>query len=434
MPLATLEIQSHGTPCRKEDIYVVTAGSHAHVLNAVDRDEHARKRRTLSHAFSTKNLALWEYKIAEKVSTLLRVFDRGCISMPIPTPADTIDFTRWANLFTIDAIADLALSEKLHLLDKGTEVIATVQTRTEYGGGLGFIESMHAGNYISSVFAGATEWFTLLKLLTGFIAPMRAQWEHGKNFGRIVSDLTENRLERYRQEEHLNDLFTSLLEDKKGNPRGIEMGQLEAEATVLLDAGSDTTAIALTHALYYLIKNPKVLATVRRELQTVTSDEPIARYDSVKNLPYLKACPEESLRISPPLARGPERRTPPEGMKIMGEDIAGDVVVSVPTYVAHRDPTVFEDPEIYRPERWLEGEGKSKAMREAFILLTAGARGCLGRNITMMEQKILIATLVHRYDFALLSEDWCLQYNEAFLLWPGTMPVRIWRRGLETAT
>ncbi|OJJ07912.1 hypothetical protein ASPVEDRAFT_34091 [Aspergillus versicolor CBS 583.65] len=81
------------------------------------------------------------------------------------------------------------------------------------------------------------------------------------------------------------------------------------------------------HHPIILIKPPQALAIVRQEVAGAMADnEPIARYDSVKNLPYLKACLEESFRLSPPLARGPEHRTPPEGMKIMDEDIARDVV------------------------------------------------------------------------------------------------------------
>lgn len=201
-----------------------------------------------------------------------------------------------------------------------------------------------------------------------------------------------------------------------------------------MDAGSDTTAIALTHALYYLIQNPHALATVRKEVADAFSEEPIARYASVKNLPYLRACLDESLRLSPPVSRGLERRTPSRGMRIMGEEIPGDVVVSVPTYVAHRDPAIFPEPELYRPERWLENEENAKKMREAFVPFSTGARGCIGRNITMIEQQIVMATLVHRYDFALPSERWCLQHNEAFLLWPGPMPLKIWRRELGSPT
>lgn len=195
-----------------------------------------------------------------------------------------------------------------------------------------------------------------------------------------------------------------------------------------MDAGSDTTAIALTHVIYYLIKNPHSLVTLRKEVDEVLSEEVVAPYAKVKNLSYLKACLDESLRLSPPVSRGLERRTPPEGMRILGEDIAGDIGVSVPTYVAHRDPVIFPQPEEYLPERWFEGEEKVKQMRTAFIPFSAGARACIGRNISLIEQQIVVATLVHRYEFALASEDWMLKWEEAFLLWPCQMPLKIWKR------
>ena len=76
----------------------------------------------------------------------------------------------------------------------------------------------------------------------------------------------------------------------------------------------------------------------------------------------------------------------------------------------------------------MDGSEGMKDMRAAFIPFTTGARACLGRNITMMEQQILIATLVHRYDFALPSQEWELDWEEAFNLWPAQMPLKIWRR------
>jgi cytochrome P450 len=196
-----------------------------------------------------------------------------------------------------------------------------------------------------------------------------------------------------------------------------------------VNAGSDTTAIALTNVLYYLIKNPSQLATLRREVASVLSDdEIIAPYAKVKNLPYLRACLDESLRISPPVAFGLVRKTPPEGVTIFGEFIAGNTVVSVPAYVAHRDPNIFPNPEEFRPERWLENEGKAKEMGKYFIPFSTGARGCIGRNISYLEQHVLVATIVHRYDFALPTEDWQLEWEEAFNLWPAPMPLKMWRR------
>lgn len=197
-----------------------------------------------------------------------------------------------------------------------------------------------------------------------------------------------------------------------------------------MDAGSDTTAIALTNVLYYLIKHPNALSKLREEVDGALTGETIAPYTKVKSLLYLRACLDESLRLSPPVPRGLERKTPPQGMDIMGEQIAGGVTVSVPAYIAHRDRKIFPNPDSYVPERWLDQSERTKEMRDVFIPFTTGPRACIGRNITMMEQQILVATLVHRYDFALPSRDWELDWEEAFNLWPAQMPLKVWRRGI----
>jgi cytochrome P450 len=54
--------------------------------------------------------------------------------------------------------------------------------------------------------------------------------------------------------------------------------------------------------------------------------------------------------------------------------------VSISAYVAHRDPKVFPEPETFRPERWLGDDAKD--LQAAFITFSAGARGCIGRNIS----------------------------------------------------
>lgn len=180
--------------------------------------------------------------------------------------------------------------------------------------------------------------------------------------------------------------------------------------------------------MYYLIKSPQSLGKLREEVASVQFKNGVAPYAEVKSLPYLKACLDESLRLSPPVSRGLERKTPPEGMRILGENIPGNVTVSVPTYAAHRNPDIFPDPEAFRPERWLEDDENVKQMRTVFIPFTTGARACIGRNITFIEQQIVVATLVHRYEFALPSRDWKLEWEEAFNLWPAQMPLKIWRR------
>lgn len=198
-----------------------------------------------------------------------------------------------------------------------------------------------------------------------------------------------------------------------------------------MDAGSETTAIALTHVIYFLLNNPAALSRLREEIdQHMVEDENgVAKYESVKGLPYLRACLDESLRLLPPISTGLHRLTPKEGMNIDGHWIAGNTVVAVPIYTAHRNPEFFPEPETYEPGRWLK-EG-SKEAQTTFIPFSAGARGCIGRNITYIEQTILVATLVKRYDFAFASKSWKLSHEEAFNLWPGPMPLEIKKREVK---
>jgi benzoate 4-monooxygenase len=77
-------------------------------------------------------------------------------------------------------------------------------------------------------------------------------------------------------------------------------------------------------------------------------------------------------------------------MQSLGESIPGNVIVSVPTYVAYRDPGIFPAPEVFWPERWLEDEEKVKQMRAIFIPFSTDALACIGRNITFIAQQILL--------------------------------------------
>lgn len=138
---------------------------------------------------------------------------------------------------------------------------------------------------------------------------------------------------------------------------------------------------------------------------------------------------QDGIRISPPTSAGLPRRTPPEGAQILGQWIPGDTSASMTIYATPRDSEIFPDPEEYRPERWMNPEGR-KRLEPYFIPFSAGARACLGRNITYLEQMVL-ASVVRRYEFALPSPDFRLERREAFNLLVGELPLKIWKRPAE---
>jgi benzoate 4-monooxygenase len=218
------------------------------------------------------------------------------------------------------------------------------------------------------------------------------------------------------------------MDDKQGYPYNLEWGEIVGDVHAIIDAGSETTAIALTQIMEFLFKNPQHLHTLREEVDsTLDSEDIVAPYEKVKNLPFLKACLDEGMRLIPPTSAGLPRRTPPEGARIMGQWIAGNVGVSVPIYLAHRDPNIFPNPEEFDPQRWMNPEERRR-MESYFIPFSTGGRGCIGRNISYLEQQIVLASFVHRYEFALPSATWQPKRFEAFNLLVGEMPMRIWRR------
>ncbi|KAF3071754.1 Benzoate 4-monooxygenase [Trichoderma lentiforme] len=420
-PDAIRAIYGHNTPCLKGGTYVTAAGTHPSLLDVVDKQEHARKRRILSHAFATRNLEQWEFKVTDKVQKLVAQFDLLCHD----GEEATVDFRMWSNLFTIEAIADIALSHHLGCLSQGSDLVTITTKDGEKA--VNYIDCLHSGRRATSMLIWSTKWFSslrsVLRRLPGFF---QTQWHKGQGFDEMVRYLVQQRLRRHENGEQLEDFVGCLFQDKHGDARNLDIAEIEAEVATLLDAGSDTTAISLTHAMYFLMKSPAALSRLREELRVALDDsQEIAKYATVKNLPYLHACINESLRLLPPVAFGLNRMTPPEGLMIDGTWIPGNTLVGVPAYTAHRSP-LFSNSEQYRPERWLEDS--IKETQGTFIPFSTGARGCIGRNISYIEQTVLLATLVQRYDLSLVDPEGNLYHEEAFNLWPGPLPLKIRRR------
>jgi cytochrome P450 len=435
-PRAIKDIYGHNTKCIKDLMYSELAGTHYHLADVIDKPEHARKRKVLSSAYAIKNLEGWEHKVADMTGRLVKAFDALCTE-PLskgqirPKAEDlTVDYRMWGNLFTVAAIANIGLSEDLGFLDNGSDLI-TAERMDGSIHQVHFRQCLHATAWAQSNLVWAYGWYNTLIKISKLVSPRyREMWRLNEDWNDIVLHRATSRLKRHQAGEKLDDFFSALMEDKNGTPNNLEWGEIVAEISIMMNAGSDTTAIAVNNVMYTLLKNPGSLAKLREELDAaLDEDEVIAPYDKVKHLPYLRACLDESMRMFPPSTFGLPRRTPAEGALILGEFIPGGTSVSMSAYVAHRNEQVFPDPEVYRPERWLEESGKE--LQPYFITFSAGARGCIGRNISYLEQMVLLATLLHRFEFALPSPQWEPTLRENFNLSPGPMPLKAWRRTKE---
>jgi cytochrome P450 len=368
--------------------------------------------------------------IQEQVAILLSKLDGFCNGSSSKTDKSLVkgDFhniRRWLNLFTFDVIGAAAFGRPMGFLQQGDD-LAPAETWEGKWYSIHAISSFHTNSRYDVILAHWPKLLWLTKRLT--------QWHPGNKGGADFTALTIRKV-RERKENGkpagYTDFFHHLLEDKHGKDVGLSMFELEKEAGVMINAGSDTTATAMTHCLYFLVRNPMVLGRLRAELEPVLgSQNTAARYEQVKDLPYLRACIDEAMRLRPPTSQGLPRITPPEGANIAGYHIAGDVTVSVPTYTLHRNPNLFSDPEAYKPERWLD-EVEGPRCRACVLPFSTGPRACIGRNLAYLEQQILIATLVQRYDWSFETEDFQLGTMERFNANPADMWVKLQRQSVN---
>lgn len=130
-------------------------------------------------------------------------------------------------------------------------------------------------------------------------------------------------------------------------------------------------------SFFYLVLNsPSAYAKLCKEIseaQNAGQLSEIVTYAEAQALPYFQACLKEAMRVRPAVGLGIYRRTPPEGVDIDGKHYPGGIEVAVNGWVLHRDATIFgEDVEVFRPERWLEGDAKLMSSHLYQVSLRSG--------------------------------------------------------------
>ena len=192
-----------------------------------------------------------------------------------------------------------------------------------------------------------------------------------------------------------SDLLSRLLAATDTDGSGMSDQQLRDEIITLFLAGHETTAIALTSALYLLARHPEVAARARAEIDQALGERPAGAEDLAR-LPLVDAILRETMRIYPPawiVGREPVR-----DIEIGGVTVPAGSQVLISQWVVHRDPRWFPEPEVFRPDRWLDGS-TAKLHRYAYFPFGGGPRVCIGNHFAMLEAVLILATLLRRVSF-----------------------------------
>jgi cytochrome P450 len=194
------------------------------------------------------------------------------------------------------------------------------------------------------------------------------------------------------------------------NPEKMTTTDVMVHLSANVFAGSDTTAIAFRAVFYFLLRNQTVMAKLIEEIDNATREgklsDPISYRESMTHLPYLGAVIKEAMRLHPSTGLIMERHVPSEGAVICGKTIPAGTVVGINAWVVHRNPEVFDEPDTFIPERWLDSSPeKLKEMEQSFFVFGSGARTCLGKNISLTEMHKMIPELLRKFEIKLHNPE-----------------------------
>jgi cytochrome P450 len=208
---------------------------------------------------------------------------------------------------------------------------------------------------------------------------------------RVVLEIIEARRKATTRPDDLLSLLLAAQDEETG--AGMTDQQLKDEVLTLLTAGHETVGAALSWAWYLLGQHPQAQNDLADEVRGVLQGRSPTG-DDLAQLPLTRAVFEESMRLYPPAHGQPREAIRTD--EINGFTIPARTTVVLSQWVTHRHPDFWEDPEKFRPERFLPGQAANRP-KFAYFPFGGGPRVCIGNTFAMLEGPLVLATIIQRF-------------------------------------
>ncbi|XP_039137055.1 flavonoid 3'-monooxygenase CYP75B137-like [Dioscorea cayenensis subsp. rotundata] len=258
------------------------------------------------------------------------------------------------------------------------------------------------------------DFFPWIKALDvrGFVAKLKRlhRW-YDNTLTKIIDEHKSKPKIAIEGEAEGKDLLSVLLrlkdadvKDKETDNYKLTDTDIKALLTDLFIGGTDTTSLMVEWALVELIRHPDILAAAQKELDSIVGQSRLVSELDLSDIPLLEAIIKETFRLHPPVPHLIPH-TASEACEVAGYYVPKATVLLVNVWTICRDPEVWSRPMEFDPSRFLPGGENAdvdvKGSHFELIPFGAGRRICLGMRLGMRMTTLLLASLVHGFDWAL---------------------------------
>ncbi|XP_023240252.1 cytochrome P450 4V2-like [Centruroides sculpturatus] len=272
-------------------------------------------------------------------------------------------------------------------------------------------------NFVADASAcNITENRSIRFLLTPVISAIRVAFE--KNLAELLSlvfpppclGVSRKRKELIKRNQHMDDfqvekntlgikkkrVFLDLLLFHHLTDKTLSEKDVKEEVDTFMIDGFHTVTVGIGWTLYLLGLHQDIQEKVFEELKGIFADEKnrMINTEDLRKMNYLECVIKESNRIYPPVPLILRRNV--SEMKVGDFILPPNSSIMINIHALHHNPTVYENPEIFHPDRFLP-ENFQKRHPYAFLPFSAGPRNCIGQKFATMEMKTVLANVIRNF-------------------------------------
>jgi cytochrome P450 len=388
-------------------------------MSIVSTDEHThlKNRRALAGAFTGHAIAEHAAVLESLIGLMMEKLKESVENEQGRTVANITD---WFNFLTFDIGGALSFGESFDSVKNG-QAHPWVEISTSFGKGLALMASIN--------------FFTPLNKLLKLTMPKKvmANMQYHKQ-------LAHERFEQRLTMEHKSkaqDYVGSIVayNEEKGETK-IAKAEIEANMTVLIFAGSDTTSSAMAAILTQLLQNSDALTKVQEEVRSNFESEGDLTVASTAHLGYLTAVIQEGIRMGPPVAVSIPRVITKAGALISSKHVPAGVsehdrsstkdsllthaqqtFVTFNQYPAFRAASNFTAPDSFMPERFLSESPFPNDRTDAYEPFLLGRHKCIGKKLAWSIMRLTLARLLFSFELKMVDEARDFGDQKTYIFW-----------------